>query len=83
MIFEAFSSARNSILLQSPCKMANIFRIVAYWDSTFYHQKKEKKCWEKKPGFHVQKLLQLGGFPSYFPTDFLVKASVPGGVLEG
>lgn len=50
MIFEAFSSARNSILLLSPCKMANIFRIVAYWDSTFYHRKKETKV-GRKTGF--------------------------------
>lgn len=37
--------------------------------------KKKQKLGEK-PAFHVQKLLQFGGFPSYFPTDFLVKPSV-------
>lgn len=44
---------------------------------------KKKKNVGRKTGFPCPETSPVGGvFPSYFPTDFVVKPSVPGGNLK-
>ena len=71
MISEAFSSARNSILLLSPCKMAKTYLgLLPIGTARFTIENETKKKLGEKQGFHVQKLLQLEDFLHIFQQIF-------------